>query len=740
MGSLNGGVQAATVAQSHDHPQWLIQILWDKGTQSQVVAGTATPWTLSTFQRFAREGITGVEINMDWNKVEPTPAAFRWHTLRTYLHYCQETHLKLIPIFWDYGAPGNPPAWLPGGHEITSTGAIAQEPAFWSQRAFNAYASYVTHTIMALRSSPAFGGAYIAYGWLDAGYGPTSGGFAGYAPQDIAMFHRWLAQRYGTIATFNEATQSHFASFDAVPAFTPGQPHFSIYQQFRTWSYKTLLGRILSLARKATTAPLYIYYGGGMSDVGELGNLPDDVFQLAHTYHATVNMDTAIHTGFDALFGFLSQSYHVPLLNEWTPVPGSLGQLAQWLGQYSLEGRYRDGEDYYKYQGTGYQQSYFANTYPSYVSWHPFLAQVRGALPHYTTGIMIGYDQVLHNDLGSGIAGGVSALGQYIRQTRPAANVFSDMAVLDGRVSLNQFHVLIDWNNDLDAPHLNPQLIADLKTFKANGGTIIPGPISENANAFTLLNLPDGQYSIQTVLGQQAMVSQLGAGGSGPYVQYLYFKVPQDLVAPTQSHVQIQVTYANNQPNGFYLQYNSSDTAAPLNGAYTTGFPVGTNAPVTVSNTGQYHTASFDLSNAQFQGTENGGADFRIAIENPGLAISSVTVTANGHTASFSPNDLRLPQVSPAMILSPNVPQVESFLSTGYGKVWLVLSNTSTATFTGSVTIPRTILREMLPSDGKGPIQTTAILGSWTRQAKASASWHVALPGGQLAILEIQPG
>ena len=733
LGSAGAGVQADAVpANASGHsPQWLVQVLFDQSNNP------GQPWTLATFQKFASEGITGVEINMNWAAVEPGPGQFNWTTLETYLQYCHETHLKLIPIFWEHGYPGNPPTWLQGGNEITSTGATAAEPAFWSKRAFTAYSDYVTQALTMMSKSSGFGGAYIGYGWLDAGYGPGAG-YAGYAPQDIATYRQWLAQRYGSITAFNQAVGTNYTSIAAVPAFVPGQSHFSIYQQFRAWSYETLLGRVLEQARRATTAPLYIYYGGGMSVVGQLGNLPDYVFQLAQKYHAIVNMDTAIHTGFDALFGFLSQAYKVPVLNEWTPVPGSPGQLAQWLGQYPLEGSRRAGEDYFIYLGTGHQTSYFANTYPNYLAWHSVLDQVRGSLPPYKVGIMLGYDQVLHNSSGAGIAGGVSTLSDYLRATRPAANVFSDLSVLDGTVSLSQFHTIIDWNGDLQAPNLNPHLLADLKAFEAKGGTIIPGPATANANALTVLNRPDGQYTVQTVLGQQAVVSQLGVSGNKPYAQYLYFRVPSSLVPADQPNVQIRVTYANNQTNGLFLQYDSSNTAAPVNGAYTTAFPAGTNAPGAVANTGQYQTAAFNLTNARFVGAENGGADFRIAVENPGLAVSSVTVAAGGKSATFTPAQLAMPPVPPSVVVTPNAPQVETFLSAGHGKVWLVAANTGTTAFSGTVTIPSSVLDQLLPDHGNGPVKTQSLLGSW--QPSGTDSWSITLGDGSLAVLAVQPG
>jgi len=726
-----GAPNQPAVAPQHT-PHWMVQILFDKGTD---------PWTLSTFQKFAQEGITDVEINMDWDAVEPSPGVFNWSTLKTYLLYCQKTHLKLVPIFWEYGYAGNPPTWLPGGNEVTSTGALAPEPAFWSQRNIQDYAAYIGHTLSMMNQNPGFGGAYIDYGWLDAGYGPQSSGIAGYAPQDVSEFHVWLGDRYHTITALNDQLGTDYASFSAVPAFIPGQAHFPLYEQFRTWSYGTLLGKVLKTAREATNQPLYIYYGGGMSDVGSLGNLPDVVFQLAKRYHAVVNMDTASHTAFDALFGSLSEAYGVPLLNEWTPVPGNLQELAQWLGQYPLEGQNRDGEDYYLYGGTGYQPTFEPATYPSYLSWHATLAKVKGQLPSYPVGIMVGYDQVLTNDLGAGITGGVGQLGSYIRTYRPAANVFTDLSVLDGAVSLNQFHTIIDWNGDLVSPNLNPQLKHDLDVFEQHGGTIIPGPTSANANAFALLNQPDGQYTVQTILGQQAVVSELGVGGTADYAQYLYFKVPSTVVPSTEPDVTVSVTYANNQTNnGFFLQYDSSDTAAPVNGAYDTAYPVATTTPVEVTDTGKYATAKFAVTNALFEGGENGGADFRIAAEHPGLAVSSVTVSANGQSQTFTPNELSRLSVPAQMSLTPSDPDVEAFASIDHQTAYIVLSNIGASSFTGTLTVPSAIVQTWFPHTGrnKAPISSHALLGVITPTASVyGPSWHVSIPSGSIGVLAV---
>lgn len=502
LGALGTTPQRSQSASSK--PQWLTQILYDQQN--------STPWGLSTFKKFHVEGITGVEINLNWGAIEPTPGRFNWTTLRTYLHDCAVEHLKLIPIFWEQGYSGNPPLWLAGGSEVTSTGLPASEPAFWSHQAFNAYAAYVTKTVAALNAG-AFGGAYIDYGWLDAGYGPHSSGIAGYAPQDVAEFHTYLAQKYQRIAVFNGVADTHYQSFNAVPAFTPGQRNYPVYERFRLWSYETLLGRLLADARRVTDKPLYIYWGGGISSVGSNGNLPDNVFGLAKKYHAVVNFDSASNPALDQVFGFLSQAYQVPLLEEWTPVPGTQSELAQWLGNYPSEGGNRDGEDYYLYGGTGgYQLRY--NTYPSYVQWRKVLESVRGSQPRYRVGIMVGYDQVFHNTSGAGPRGGSGALASYLQTRRPAANVFTDLSVLHGVVRLQQFKTIVDWNGDLQAPGVNQTLVAKLKAFDAHGGTIIPGPSSADSfnSSSVVPDVPAAITSNPADLGSLELSLSVGHG------------------------------------------------------------------------------------------------------------------------------------------------------------------------------------------------------------------------------------
>ena len=761
--AANSQVPRGTSPSLHHSKQWLIQVTFTNGGPfgTTGIIGTAqgVPWTEANFKKWASEGITGVEMNMNWQAMEPSPGVYDFSQVQQYAQDAHEAGLTFIPIFWEsMWHPGNPPSWLKYTPEMSSTG---QEdnwpitvyvgsgpapsgliPAMWSQRALSAYQQFVTAAFQALSSSPGFGGAYVDAGWLDAGYGPTPSGtgIEGYAAPDVSRYHLWLQQQYGTIANLNQDLDTTYSSFNAVPAFTPGEPHFDVYQKFRAWSYKAIMSQIYSSIRQVSQKPIYLYFGGNMTTAGEFMNLPDIDFQLAQKFKAIVNLDTAGHLGFAQLFGYLSQAYHVPLLEEWTPtglIPQDIGIMAQWMGHVAQEGSYGGGADYFADLGSGHQFNFYAPTFPTYLAQKAVMEQVRGSQPQYPVGIMLGYDQIFADHAG-GITGGLGLLGSYLRSARPAANIFSDLSVLDGAVSLSQFHTIIDWNGDLTAPNLNPALKAALEGFQQNGGTIIPGPIEANANAFTLLDQPDGQYRVQTVLGRSAIVSQLGVGGTNAYSQYLYFKVPSSIVSPTQPNVSVQVTYANNQTNAFLLQYDSSNLSAPVNGAYATAYPANTQTPVSVTNTGAYATATFNLTNALFQGAENGGADFRIAIDHPGLAISSVTVSAAGNKATFVPAELSMPSAPASVIVHPNASNIEAYLTEGHGKAWLVASNIGSQPFSGTISIPSSILNTLVPGMPNVTLRSHSLEGTWT--STGVGSWNVSLPVGHLAVLQIQPG
>lgn len=68
-----------------------------------------------------------------------------------------------------------------------------------------------------------------------------------------------------------------------------------------------------------------------------------------------------------------------------------------------------------------------------------------------------------------------------------------------------------------------------------------------------------------------------------------------------------------------------SDTNAPFQGAYTAS-----SSSATLKNTRRWLTATFKLTGARFLNSQNGGADFRIAINADTFAVRRVTVARQG--------------------------------------------------------------------------------------------------------------
>lgn len=463
--AATSGHAAATPRQK----QWMVQIDY-RGPGGQ-------PWQLSDFQYLASLHLTGVEINLSWNAIEPAQGQFSLTTLESYVQDAAAAHLVLVPIFWESVWGGNNPSWLGAPFEETNTGVFDQQPAMWSSIAYNAYSDYVTTTLKAVQGLAGYGGSYIDYGWLDAMWGPppSGGGMPGYAAVDVAAFHRWLPTQYRNLGALNQALGTDYQAWDDVPAFQPGEAHFALYQKFRMGSYQDIMTRLLGQVRQVTSKPLYLYFGGDMDDVGVLGNVPDQVFSLAREFGAYVSLDDADNTALADLFGYLSQGYGVPLLNEWTPIPGNAAEVALWQGHYTLEGSNRLGEDYFIYSG-----GTASGTFAQYLSLHDQVDQVTGHLPDYRIGILVGYEQVIQGLQEERVPGGDAGLADYIDNARPAAQVITDAAVLRHAVSLASFNVLIDWNGDLTTPGLPAAVKADLRAFTARGGKIISAPLDSD--------------------------------------------------------------------------------------------------------------------------------------------------------------------------------------------------------------------------------------------------------------------
>ncbi len=71
----------------------------------------------------------------------------------------------------------------------------------------------------------------------------------------------------------------------------------------------------------------------------------------------------------------------------------------------------------------------------------------------------------------------------------------------------------------------------------------------------------------------------------------------------------------------FTVQYDSHDPSATLDGAYKDCAQ-----SITLKGTQAWKTARFTLGQARFEGAQNAGADFRIAVNAPSLQVRRVAV------------------------------------------------------------------------------------------------------------------
>jgi len=107
--------------------------------------------------------------------------------------------------------------------------------------------------------------------------------------------------------------------------------------------------------------------------------------------------------------------------------------------------------------------------------------------------------------------------------------------------------------------------------------------------------------------------------------KYIYFQVHDSFKWADSMLVDVDVEYFDAGTGSFRIEYDDPDPNAPFNGAYTAS-----KTSVTLNNTRQWKKARFRLLESRFLNSQNGGADFRIAIQAPALTVRRVTVTRLG--------------------------------------------------------------------------------------------------------------
>jgi hypothetical protein len=102
---------------------------------------------------------------------------------------------------------------------------------------------------------------------------------------------------------------------------------------------------------------------------------------------------------------------------------------------------------------------------------------------------------------------------------------------------------------------------------------------------------------------------------------YLYFSAGDEFRQKAIAALEIQVEFLDIGHGGIALDYDSTDKQALVSGAYK-------NHPVSIhcTNSGQWRSAIFHVSDARFQGSENGQTDFRFYNGGDDMIIHAVRV------------------------------------------------------------------------------------------------------------------
>ncbi len=103
--------------------------------------------------------------------------------------------------------------------------------------------------------------------------------------------------------------------------------------------------------------------------------------------------------------------------------------------------------------------------------------------------------------------------------------------------------------------------------------------------------------------------------------RYIYFQIDDSFKWTRTMDVTVAVDYYDGDSGSFTVQYDSHDPAATLDGAYKDCAK-----QVALHGTHAWKTARFALPQARLDGSQNGGADFRIAVNAPELFIHKVVV------------------------------------------------------------------------------------------------------------------
>ncbi len=107
--------------------------------------------------------------------------------------------------------------------------------------------------------------------------------------------------------------------------------------------------------------------------------------------------------------------------------------------------------------------------------------------------------------------------------------------------------------------------------------------------------------------------------------RYIYFRIDDSFKWAPSMQAEVDVEYFDSSGGSFAVEFDGSDTNAPFNGAYTRS-----STTVYLNGNQLWRTARFNLSGAHFMNSQNGGADFRLAVSADAFFVRRVKVIRPG--------------------------------------------------------------------------------------------------------------
>lgn len=180
-------------------------------------------------------------------------------------------------------------------------------------------------------------------------------------------------------------------------------------------------------------------------------------------------------------------------------------------------------------------------------------------------------------------------------------------------IELNRKYV--EWFKQGARPPLPPGPYSDFKSVEV----ILQQTNIENG--IIQLDQPDGRTTSASLGGQPCRVIVKTQYGG----RYVYMRIDDSFKWAETMLVDIEVEYFDSAVGSFRIEFDGSDTNAPFQGAYTSSART-----VALRNTQRWERATFRLTGAHFLNSQNGGADFRLAVNAESFGIRRVTVTRLG--------------------------------------------------------------------------------------------------------------